>query len=152
MTQRLDYAALAPKAAQALYAFSTAATPTLDKWLRGLIDLRISQINGCAFCMDMHSAGLLKLGADPRHLLVLPGWREATDFFSTAERAALAWVEAVNAVPHRSPTDKEFEDLRAHFSDAQIVEMTFAVGAIRSWNMLSVSFQRAVPQTPYVAE
>lgn len=151
MTQRLDYATLAPKAAQALYAFSVGATPSLDKWIRNLIDLRISQINGCAFCMDMHSAALLKMGADPRHLFVLAGWREAPDFFSTAERAALAWVEAVNAVPHRTPSDEEFEAVRAHFSDAQIAEMTFAVGAIRSWNMLSVSFRRPVPETPFVA-
>lgn len=149
MTQRLNYSALAPKSARALVEFATAAAPSLDKWLRELINLRISQINGCAFCLDMHSAALVKLGADPRHLHVLAGWREAPNFFSTSERAALAWVEAVNALPLRHPSDQEFKDVRAHFEEAQIAEMTFAVGAIRAWNMLNVSFQQPVPEMPY---
>jgi AhpD family alkylhydroperoxidase len=150
MTERLNYAALAPEAAHALYAFSVASAPHLDERLRELIDLRLSQINGCAFCLDMHSAALTKLGADPRQLHVLAAWREATNLFSAAERAAFAWVEAVNALPHRQPTDQDFEDVRAHFEDEQIVEMTFAVGAIRAWNMLNASFHRGVPETPFV--
>ncbi len=150
MNHHLNYPALAPKAVRALTAFAVAAAPSLDKRLRELINLRVSQINGCAFCLDMHAAALIGLGADPRHLNVLAGWREAHDFFSAAERAALAWAEAVNALPHRHPSDQEFDDLRAHFDDAQIAEMTFAVGAIRAWNMVNVSLQQPVPQTPYV--
>jgi AhpD family alkylhydroperoxidase len=153
VTQRLNYPTLAPSSTQALIDFSTAAAPSLDKWLRELINLRVSQINGCAFCLDMHAAALMKLGADSRHLNVLAGWREATNLFSSAERAALAWVEAVNALPHRQPTDEEFSGVRAHFEDPQIAEMTFAVGAIRAWNMLNASFRHPVPETPYaVAE
>ena len=150
VSERLNYAALAPEATRALSSFYAAAGSGLDRWLRELIDMRLSQINGCAFSMDMHAAALVKLGADPRHLYVLAGWRDASDHFSTAERAALAWVEAVNALPHRHPSDEEFENVRAHFDDAQVAEMTFAVGAIRAWNMLNASFRRPVPETPHV--
>jgi len=146
---RLAYHAAAPKAAQLLTAFSTGAAPSLDARLRNLVDLRISQINGCAFCLDMHAAELARLGTDPRHIATVGGWREATRFFSPRERAALAWAEAVNAVPHRTPGDEEFRELREYFSDKEIAELTFAVGAIRAWNMLNASFHMPVPEKPY---
>jgi AhpD family alkylhydroperoxidase len=148
---RLDYHALAPKDAKAGTQFSLAAGSTLDKRLRALVDLRISQINGCAFCIDMHWADLLKHGMDPRHVNAVAGWREAGRFFSEAECAALNWAEAVNALPHRTPSDADFAAVRRHLSDEQIADLTFAVGAIRSWNMLNASFHRQVPETPYVA-
>jgi AhpD family alkylhydroperoxidase len=148
---RLAYHAVAPKSAQALVAFSMAAAPTLDARLRELVNLRISQINGCAFCMDMHAAALLKQGVEPRHLHTVAGWREARRFFSARECAALAWAEAVNAVPHRTPSDAEFREMREHFKDAEIAELTFAVGAIRAWNMLNASFHMPVPEQPYGA-
>jgi AhpD family alkylhydroperoxidase len=148
---RLAYHAVAPKAAQALTAFSMAAAPSIDARLRELVNLRISQINGCAFCMDMHAAALLKQGVDPRHLHTVAGWREAPRFFSPRERAAFAWAEAVNALPHRTPSDAEFREMREHFKDAEIAELTFAVGAIRAWNMLNASFHMPVPEQPYGA-
>jgi len=148
---RLDYFALAPKAAKALGQLSYAAGATLDKRLKELVNLRISQINGCAFCIDMHWADLVRQGVDPRHINAVAGWREAARFFSEAERAALNWAEAVNALPHRVPSDADFEDLRRHFPDEAIAELTFAVGAIRAWNMLNASFHTPVPETPYVA-
>ena len=86
-----------------------------------------------------------------RHVNAVAGWREAHRFFDARERAALNWAEAVNAVPHRVPSDADLEEARRHFSDAEIAELTFAVGAIRSWNMLNASFQMPVPETPYVA-
>lgn len=146
---RLDYFTLAPKAARALSQLSFAAGATLDKRLRELVNLRISQINGCAFCIDMHWADLVKQGMDPRHVNAVAGWREAQRFFSEAERAAFNWAEAVNAVPHRAPSDADFQAVRQHFSDAEIAELTFAVGAIRAWNMLNASFHMPVPETPY---
>jgi len=149
---RLNYHALAPKAAKALAQFSHAAAPSLDKRLRELVNLRISQINGCAFCIDMHWADLLKQDVNPRHVNAVAGWREAGRFFSERERAALNWAEAVNAVPHRAPSDEDFALIRQHMSDAEIAELTFAVGAIRSWNMLNASFHMQVPETPYSAE
>ncbi len=148
---RLDYHTLAPKAAKALAQLSYAAGAGIDKRLKELVNLRISQINGCAFCIDMHWADLLKQGVEPRQVNALAGWREAHRFFSDADRAALAWAEAVNAVPHRSPSDAEFEEVRRHFSDAQVAELTFSIGAIRAWNMLNASFHMPVPEVPYSA-
>jgi AhpD family alkylhydroperoxidase len=148
---RLDYHALAPKAARAGAQFSHAAGSMLDKRLRELVNLRISQINGCAFCIDMHWADLLKQGMDPRHVNAVAGWREAARFFSDAERAALNWAEAVNALPQRTPSDDDFESVKRHFSEAEVADLTFAVCAIRSWNMLNASFHTQVPETPYSA-
>lgn len=147
---RLNYHALAPKTARALTQFSVAAGGT-DKRLKELVQLRISQINGCAFCIDMHWADLLKMGMDPRHVNAVAGWREAGRFFSERDQAALNWAEAVNAVPHRTPGDEDFAWVRQHFSDEEIAELTFAVGAIRAWNMLNASFHTPVPEVPYSA-
>ena len=146
---RLDYHALAPHAARAGVQFSRAAGSTLEKRLRELVNLRISQINGCAFCVDMHWADLVKQGMDARHVNAVAGWREAARFFSDAELAALDWAEAVNAIPQRAPSDADFDAVRRHLSDAQIADLTFQVGAIRSWNMLNASFHTQVPETPY---
>lgn len=148
---RLDYHALDTKSTKALSQLSFAAGTALDRKLHEMVNLRISQINGCAFCIDMHWADLLKQGVDPRTVNAIAGWREAHRFFGERERAALAWAEAVNAVPHRSPSDEEFDAMRRHFSDAQIASLTFAVGAIRSWNMLNASFRTPVPEVPYSA-
>jgi AhpD family alkylhydroperoxidase len=148
---RLDYHSLDPKGAKALAQFSFAAGAGLDRRLREIVNLRISQINGCAFCIDMHWADLLKQGVEPRRVNAVAGWREAPIFFGEPERAALAWAESVNAVPHRTPSDEEFQAVKRHFSDAEIAGLTFAVGAIRSWNMLNASFHTPVPEVPYSA-
>jgi AhpD family alkylhydroperoxidase len=150
-TPRLDYHALAPKAAKALAQFSFAAGSGLDKRLKELVNLRISQINGCAFCIDMHWADLVKQGMEPRHLNALAGWREAQRFFDDKLRVALRWAEAVNAIPHSTPSDADFEEVKRHFSDAEIAELTFSVTAIRAWNALNASFHTPVPETPYSA-
>jgi AhpD family alkylhydroperoxidase len=147
---RLPARAVPQKSLQALITFASAAAPGIDPRLRQLINLRISQINGCGFCIDMHSAALAKLAVPARELYALAGWREAHRFFSAPERAALAWIESVNAIPQRSPDDAEFQDMRKHFEDSQIAEITFAVGAIRAFNMLNVSFHTPVPEVPYV--
>lgn len=152
MSARLDYHALAPKTARALGQFSFAAGSALDKRLKELVNLRISQVNGCAFCIDMHWAQLLKLGVEPRRVNAVAGWREAHRFFDDKERAALGWAEAVNAIPQRTPTDAEFTAVQAHFADAEIAELTFSVTAIRAWNMLNASFHTQVPETPYTVE
>jgi AhpD family alkylhydroperoxidase len=149
---RLNYQAAALKPTQALVAFSMAAAPNIDERLRELVNLRVSQVNGCAYCLDMHSHALAKMGVDPRAINTVAGWREASRFFSPREQAALAWAEAVNAVPHRTPSDGEFREMREHFKDAEIAELTFAVCAIRAWNMLNASFHMPVPEQPYGAK
>ncbi len=148
---RMNYYAAAPASVQSLVAFSAAAAPSLDLRLLELTRLRISQINGCAFCIDMHAAALTRLGVDVRHLHAVAGWRDAPRFFSERERAALAWAESVNAIPQRVPSDAEFRDLREHFQEPEITELSCAVAAIRAFNMLNVSFQTPLPDQPFVA-
>lgn len=147
---RLNYYAAAPNSTHALVAFGKAAGPGLESRLCELVRLRVSQINGCAFCMDMHAAELLREDVDPRHVHTVAGWREAQRFFSPRESAALAWAEAVNAIPQRTPSDAEFSALREHFKDREIAELTFVVCAIRAFNMLNVAFRSPVPEQPYV--
>ena len=149
---RLNYQAAALKSAQALATYSAAAAPNIDARLHELVNLRVSQVNGCAFCMDMLSHALAKMGVDQRAINTVGGWREASRFFSPRDQAALAWAEAVNAVPHRAPTDAELRDMREHFKDGEIAEITHAVCAIRAWNMLNASFHMPVPEQPYVGK
>lgn len=148
---RLNYYAAATHTTQALVAFGKASDAALEPRLTELVRLRVSQINGCAFCLDMHAAALLRQGIDPRHLHTVAGWREAHQFFSRRERAALAWAEAVNAIPQRTPSDAEFATLRDQFKDGEIAALTFVICAIRAFNMLNVSFRSPVPDKPYVS-
>ena len=148
---RLNFYAAATNATHALIAFSKAANSDLEPRLTELVRLRVSQINGCAFCMDMHAADLLRQGVDPRQLHTVAGWREAHRFFGPRERAALAWAEAVNAIPQRAPTEAEFAALGDQFKDSEIAALTFVVCAIRAFNMLNVSFRSPVPDKPYVS-
>jgi AhpD family alkylhydroperoxidase len=148
---RLNYQAAATHTIQALIALSKASDSTLEPRLTELVRLRVSQINRCAFCLDMHSAALLRQGVDPRHLHTVAGWREADRFFSARERSALAWAEAVNAIPQRTPSDGEFAALREHFKDGEIAALTFVICSIRAFNMLNVSFCSPVPEKPYVS-
>lgn len=142
---RLPYFKLAPKAFNALLNLSAAIEKDLlGSRLVDLVLLRVSQMNGCAFCMDMHWRDLIRQGAEPRHLNAVAGWREAP-FFSERERAALRWAELVTATPHSDASDEEFVRLRAHFSDAEIAELGFAIATINAWNLLNVSFRNPVP-------
>ena len=148
---RLNFHAHAKQAAKALTSLSLVAAAGLDARLHELVCLRVSQINGCAFCIDMHWAALVAADMDPRHINAVAGWREAQRFFSDRKRAALNWAEAVNAVPQRTPSDADFDEVRQHFSDAEIAALSFAICAVRSWNVLNASFRTQVPETPWVA-
>jgi AhpD family alkylhydroperoxidase len=150
VSARLDYHSLAPKPVKALSQLSYVAGSTLGRRLKELVNLRVSQINGCAFCIDMHWCDLLRQGVDPRHVNAVAGWREAQRFFDEKDRAALNWAEAVNAIPHRTPSDEDFALMKRVFTDEEIADLTFSVSAIRAWNMLNASFRTQVPETPYV--
>ena len=145
---RIAYPRLAPKPFQALLALSGAIRKDLlgDR-LVDLVFLRVSQINGCGFCIDMHWRDLIRLDADPRHLNTVAGWRESP-FFSERERAALRWAEIVTATPHSDASDEEFARLRQHFSEEEIAHLGFAIAAINAWNLLNVSFRNPVPEAP----
>ena len=143
---RIDYRKLAPKAFQNLYRLSMDLRhDLLGQRLIDLVFLRVSQINGCAFCIDMHWRDLIKLGVDPRHLNAVAGWREAP-FFDARERAAFEWAEIVTMISRSDASDDAFARLRQQFSDEEIAELGFAIAAINAWNRLNVSLRVPVPQ------
>jgi AhpD family alkylhydroperoxidase len=147
LTARLPYFQLAPKHFQALLGLSeTLQKGTLGLRLVDLVLLRVSQINGCGFCIDMHWRDLTRNGADPRHLNAVAGWREAP-FFDERERAALRWAELVAQIPRTDPDDDAFAELQRHFSDTEIAELGFTIATINAWNLLNVSFRNPIPAT-----
>lgn len=114
----------------------------MDSKLLDLVRMRVSQINGCAYCLDMHSKELRAAGETEQRLYQLDAWRE-TPFFNDKERAALAWAETVTLLPDRSVPDEVFEQARAHFSEQELVDLTLAVVAINGWNRLNIAFRTA---------
>lgn len=142
---RVPYIQLAPKAFQHLLDLSQTLKKTgLGERLVDLVWLRVSQLNGCAFCINMHGQDLLRQGASPRELNAVAGWREAP-FFSERERAALRWAEIINATPHSDASDEEFARLSAQFTPAEIAELGFAIATITAWNLLNVGFRQPLP-------
>jgi AhpD family alkylhydroperoxidase len=117
----------------------------LPQALLDLIKLRVSQINGCAYCIDMHSKDLRAAGETEQRLYLLDAWREAP-FYSERERAALDWAEAVTRVTEGHVPDEVFEQARSQFSEEELANLTLAVVAINGWNRISIAF-RAVPGT-----
>jgi len=115
----------------------------LDHGMLHLIKLRASQINGCAYCIDMHSKDARALGESEQRLYALNAWEE-TPFFSERERAALKWTEALTLVTDGHVPDTVFEEVRPHFTDDELVNLSLAVSTINAWNRLSIAF-RAVP-------
>ncbi|HEY1464671.1 MAG TPA: carboxymuconolactone decarboxylase family protein [Terriglobales bacterium] len=146
MKERLNYANAAPGALKAMYGLVTYLNhSSIEKKLLHLIDLRVSQINGCAYCLDMHWKDLKVEGETDQRLYSLNAWRE-TPFYTDRERAALAWAEAVTLVSETHVPDDVFEEAREHFSEQELVDLTMGVVTINSWNRLSISF-RVIPGT-----
>jgi AhpD family alkylhydroperoxidase len=140
---RLDYPQLAAggmKAFGGVYGYVSGCG--LPKELVDLVYLRASQINGCAYCIDSHSADLLAAGAPVRKLMLLPAWREAGEIFSERERAALAWTEAVTLVADSHVADSMFASARSQFSEKELADLTIAVSLINSYNRIAISFGR----------
>jgi len=144
MQARLDYAKTAPDALKAMLALEQYTRNCgLERSLIELIKMRASQINGCAFCLDMHSKDARAAGETEQRLYALNAWRE-TPFFSDRERAALTWTEAVTRVSESHVPDETYEAVRQHFSEKELVDLTLAIVTINGWNRLAISF-RAVP-------
>ncbi len=144
-TARLPYHQLANKAFMGLVSLSeTVKKGSIGARLAELVFLRVSQINGCAYCMDMHWTYLVKDGMEPRHLNAVAGWREAP-FFSERERAALRWAEIITATPHSDASDEEFALLKAQFNDIEIAELGFAIGVINAWNLINAGMRAPIP-------
>ena len=142
MSQRLDIYAASPSGMKALggvYGHLTQAG--LPHGVVDLVFLRVSLINGCAFCVDMHSRDLLKGGLSPEKLALIPVWQEAGALFTDQEKAALRWAETVTGVAGNPIPDAEFAAARQHFSESQLTDLTIAVGLINAYNFLGVGFR-----------
>lgn len=117
------------------------AKSKIDHLLKDLVRLRVSQINGCAFCLDMHAADARKAGETDRRLATLAAWREAP-FFTERERAALEWAESLTLVSQTHVPDAVWEAVRPHFNDAELVELTLLITSINSWNRFAIAFRK----------
>ncbi len=142
MSQRMNYHAAAPSGMKAL--------GTVHKYVResglparliDLVFLRVSQINGCAYCIDSHSRDLLKAGLPVDHLILVPAWREAGEIFDEQEKAALAWAEVVTRLGEEGVPDSAFEAASAVFDKKQLADLTIAIGLMNAYNRISISFR-----------
>ena len=141
MQSRLDYYAASPEALKAMLALEAAISLlSIDKPLLELVRLRASQLNGCAYCVDLHSINARNLGESERRLHGLAYWREAP-FFNSREMAALAWTEAVTLLTSTRVPDEVFQQLQSEFSPQEMVDLTLSINTINSWNRLAVSFR-----------
>jgi AhpD family alkylhydroperoxidase len=142
MTQRLDYYAASPAGMKALGGvYAHVQRNGLPKALIDLVCLRASQINGCAYCVDMHSRDLLNDGVSVEKLVLVPVWREAGALFDATERAALAWTETVTRIADTGAPDADYEAAAAVFAPEQLAELTIAIGMINAYNRMAISFR-----------
>jgi AhpD family alkylhydroperoxidase len=144
MTQRIDYMNAAPEALKKMYALEAYLKHCgLEKSLQELVKFRVSQINGCAYCLDMHSKDARAAGETEQRLFCLLAWRESP-FYSERERAALDWAEHLTLISEKHVPDDLFERTRKHFSDEELVNLTLAVTMINSWNRFAISFKSEI--------
>jgi AhpD family alkylhydroperoxidase len=145
MQSRLDSTKVSPAAYQAMLGLEAFVRKSWhqEPSLIELVKMRASQINGCAYCLDMHSKDARAEGESEQRLYALNAWRE-TPFFTDRERAALAWTEAVTLVTPGHVPDEVYEEARKHFSEEELVNLSMAVVSINGWNRLAIAF-RAVP-------
>jgi AhpD family alkylhydroperoxidase len=142
MPRRIAYQQVAPDALKALLAAQPyIASTAIEPRLRALVELRVSQINGCAYCVDEHSREARKAGEGQQRLDCLPVWRE-TPFFDDRERAALAWAESVTLVSETGVPDDVFEEVRQHFSEKDLVDLTLIVSLMNALNRIAISFRQ----------
>ncbi|MGS1093698.1 carboxymuconolactone decarboxylase family protein [Aquamicrobium terrae] len=145
MEQRLDFFAAAPELMKSVIALNQAVEKCgLERSLLHLIKLRASQINGCSFCVDMHSREARQDGESEQRLYLVAAWKESP-LFTARERAALAWVETVTQVADAGVPDDLYAATLEHFSEQELVKLTVATGMINTWNRLCVSFHALHP-------
>lgn len=142
MTMRIDYNQVAPGAAAALagvygYVMKSGLAPALVE----LVYLRVSQINNCAYCLDMHTRDLLKQGVAVEKLALLQAWREAGGLSDARERAALAWAESVTQVAQTGVPDQDYQDARVVFGEKELVDLTVAIGLMNAYNRMAIGFR-----------
>ena len=141
MARRMSYGTVAPGLMQAMGGLERYLSECgLEPGLIHLVKLRASQINGCAYCVDMHSLDLRAAGETEQRIYALPVWEE-TPFFTERERAALLWTEKVTLIAHDHVPDEVYEYVRPHFTDAELANLTLAIATINAWNRLAISFR-----------
>jgi AhpD family alkylhydroperoxidase len=146
MESRLNVFDIAPEPIKMLVQFEAYLKhSTIERPLLELVKLRASQLNGCAYCIDMHTKDARAAGETEQRLFCLNAWRECP-FYTDRERAALEWTEAVTLITHGHVPDELFERVKAVFSDKELADLNFAVVAINAWNRIAIPF-RAVPGT-----
>src|SRR6187200_1409523 len=141
MKARIDFAKSLPKVMQALYPMAKYVNGSgLDHRLLELVKMRTSQLNGCAYCLDMHSKDARAAGETEQRLYLLDAWRE-TSLYSERERAALAWTEAVTRVADGHVPDSVYDEASNHFTEDELVALTLAIVAVNGWNRLNIAFR-----------
>jgi AhpD family alkylhydroperoxidase len=151
MSQRIDYQAAAPGGVKALGGvYGYILQSGLPGPLVNLVYLRVSQINGCAYCIDMHTRDILKDGVSVEKLVLVQAWREAGGVFTPRERAALAWAETVTRVADTAVPNAEFAAASEEFTDKELADLTIAIGLMNIYNRLAISF-RVPPQAAVAA-
>jgi len=144
---RLDYSAIAPEATKALAGVTTALLRAgLERRLMDLLFLRVSQINGCAYCVDLHARDLRRTGESNERLDGLAGWRESP-YFTEPEKAALEWAETLTRVEVTHAPDTAYEPLARHYNEKQVANITYAIALMNAWNRIAIGFhQGPAPQ------
>ncbi|WP_060479118.1 MULTISPECIES: carboxymuconolactone decarboxylase family protein [Pseudomonas] len=143
MNDRIEWAKHSPQAYKAMVGLEQAlAQSGLENTLLELVRLRASQINGCAYCVNVHANDARKAGETEARLQTLCVWQE-TPYFSARERAALAWLECLTRLPERGAPQAEYQALHAHFEPTEVVNLTFAIATINAWNRFGVGFAMA---------
>jgi len=141
MAERLKYAKAFPEGIHALMALGkTINTSGLEPSLMELVKIRASQLNGCAYCIDMHTKDARAAGETEQRLYALSAWRE-TPFFTPRERAALAWTEAITNIQLGHADDAIYEQVRSEFNDADLVKLTLGITQINAWNRIAIAFR-----------
>jgi AhpD family alkylhydroperoxidase len=143
MKPRIDFYTASKEALGAMLALEKASAGLgIDPRLLDLIKLRASQINGCAFCIDMHTSDARKAGESERRLATVSAWRE-TPFFTERERAALAWTESLTNIAQTHASDEDYEAFATQFSPKEMTDLTLAIVTINAWNRFAVGFRKA---------
>jgi len=142
VSHRIDYAKVSPDGYKAFGGvYVTVQRGSLPKELVNLVYLRVSQINGCAFCIDMHSRDLLASGLAVDKLVLVPVWRDAGDVFTPRERAALAWAETVTKVAETGIPDTDYGAAAAEFDEKELADLTYAIGLMNAFNRFGIAFR-----------
>lgn len=142
MSNRLDYAKASPEGYKALGGvYVYLQNSGLSHELIDLVYLRVSQINGCAFCIDMHTRDLLKLGVSVEKLVLVPVWRDAGAVFSARERVGLSWAETVTRVAETGVPDADYAAAVIEFGDKELADLTYAIGLMNAFNRFGVAFR-----------